>query len=174
MNTLNLASLTAHDINWIARHLPKPIVRILQLNPGTVCLAGGAIRALIANEEVNDYDIFVTSEEKAHTVAAQLALEAPNAKPGQSTTELIHKTGNSLTVLGYPINPQIVYRWTFIDVQAVIPSFDFTIARAAFYWSGECGAASVTQPFTPTSPRSVWSIASPSGTRTQAAPCSAC
>jgi hypothetical protein len=29
-----------------------------------------------------------------------------------------------------------VHRWTFSDALDVVPSFDFTIARAVFFWSG--------------------------------------
>jgi len=88
-------------------------------------IAGGFIRSCVANETINDIDCFVPSVEVAREIAIELA-EGDNRR--------IYETDNAFTIKGYKIAIQLVHRWTFTTPESAIESFDFTIAKGAFWW----------------------------------------
>jgi hypothetical protein len=55
----------------------------------------------------------------------------------KTSSSRIFESDNAYTIYGYTTTPQIVHRWTFPNPREVVPSFDFTIACAAFWWSPE-------------------------------------
>lgn len=115
--------------------MPKSVQELLQAWPSRSCVAGGFIRSCIANEEINDVDIFASSKEVALNMADLLVEASARFNPGIRKESLLHTSANAYSVKGFKLMPQIIHRWTFNDVKDVVPSFDFTVARAAIYWS---------------------------------------
>jgi hypothetical protein len=123
--------LNKHDLQQCTRRMPKEVLQLLKTNPRKACVAGGFIRAVIANEKVNDIDIFAANKEHAMEMATALSLD--DKLTGDKPRRII-TTDNAYTVRGFFIDPQIVHRWTFDDVMDVAGSFDFTIACAIIFW----------------------------------------
>lgn len=144
MTTNELQPLNRYDLQACTRRLPKAVLELLKRHPRRACVAGGYIRAVIAGEKVSDVDIFAQNKDHAKTLSLELKYE----KRGFHNIEHpVHETDNAFTVLGYPLDPQIIHRWTFEDVMDVCPSFDFTIACAVLFycdrlneWQGFCDA----------------------------------
>jgi hypothetical protein len=90
-------------------------------------LAGGFIRSCVANEPVNDVDLFVKNPSKAEYFAWKL-------KPEKG--KLI-KTDNAITITGLPFDVQIITRWVYECPEFIVPSFDFTVAQAALWFDSE-------------------------------------
>lgn len=112
------------DLTWIVRRMPDD-VRSLLVNQGNeMFLAGGFIRACIANETVNDVDLFTGSKEAAKAWSQFIA---------EKRKKQVFKTDNAITVPGKP-PVQFIHRWTFDTPRDCIASFDFTIAQAAVWW----------------------------------------
>jgi len=117
--------LILDDLLWITNRLPKLVRAVLKKHPKQLIIAGGYIRSCVSREEVNDIDLFVPSQEIADLVAAHLT---------ENNIARIHKSENALTIIGHKYTIQIITRWTYAEPQEVIPSFDFTIARATVWW----------------------------------------
>lgn len=120
-----MGTLAWHDFQWCLQRAPRAVVQALKDNPGKVFVAGGYIRACIANEHVNDIDLFVGSKEFGHQIAEKIA-----------NGHKVHSTDNAFTVTHSRIPVQIIHRWTFEKPEDCIASFDFTIAQAAFWFRG--------------------------------------
>lgn len=120
-----MQKLSNQDIYWCVRRLPKEVVNLMQQHKRSLVVAGGYIRSCVSGDSVNDIDLFTTSKELAGTIASGLAIMFK----GQPAIE----TENAYTVLGGPLPVQVIHRWTFETPEAVVPSFDFTIAKAAFW-----------------------------------------
>ena len=121
MTTLNI-----HDLNWCLRRLPKPVVSEMKKRGDKLVVAGGYIRACVTGEPVSDIDCFTTSKESAEAIARSLC--------GKDSGCRMFETDNAYTVLGLRHALQFIHRWTFPAPADIIPSFDFTIARAAFWF----------------------------------------
>lgn len=120
-----MRELLPKDVHWILRRLPKQVTSVLRAYPGRIFLAGGAIRACVANEDVADFDLFAPNAELAELVA--LKLEGMR----------IWKSKNATTVwLKEPSTPpiQIIHRWTYDKPEELIESFDFTVAKAVLWF----------------------------------------
>ncbi len=128
MNESNFATLDLNDLHWIIRRLPATVRDELKARGPSLILAGGFIRAVIANETVNDVDLFVPSVEVGKSVATVIA---------EGNQKRIHATQNALTVFGQKYTVQIITRWTYQRAADIVPSFDFTVARAAVWWEDE-------------------------------------
>lgn len=120
--------LNSYDLHWCVRGLPKALSAILKDNPRKLCIAGGYIRSRIAREDVMDIDVFCPSK-----------LEATGAAEVLKTEHGVFQTDNAITVNGYQYPIQVIHRWTFESPELVVPSFDFTIAKAAFWWDATHG-----------------------------------
>jgi hypothetical protein len=115
---------------------PRQVLVALKHFGSRLCVGGGYVRACVANEPINDVDLFVDSVGTANEVALYLIRQ----KLGQETTQEeavkhIHKTDNALTLRGFKLPVQIIHRWTFRTPIDAMESFDFTIARAVFWWN---------------------------------------
>lgn len=119
-------NLSREDLSWCVRRLPKAVETLLKSNP-TVCVAGGFIRSCIANEPVNDVDLFVASRDQALAVID--ILKSPSSR--------VITTDNAHTVLGHGVPIQVIHRWTFESPAQVMPSFDFTIAQAVIWHAAD-------------------------------------
>lgn len=118
--------LNKHDLSWCVRRLPKAVRDLMKKKH--VVVAGGYIRACIANEKVNDIDMFCASAESAKQSALQLV--------GDDEKRL-HTTENAITIKGMTPSVQFITRWVFDNQEDVIASFDWTICQASFWWERE-------------------------------------
>lgn len=121
-----MSHLSWHDLQWCLRRAPRPVLDLMKEQGPKLMVAGGFIRSCVAGETVNDIDLFAPSRELAEQFARTLA--------GESR---IHESGNAYTVTNCRVAVQIIHRWTFDDPATMLDSFDFTIAKAAFWWDGE-------------------------------------
>jgi len=129
--------LNLYDLQFVLRRLPKSVLEAMQASPGKVFLAGGFIRSVIANEEINDVDLFATDAKEAGSLAMVLAEQDPKR---------IHSTDNAFTIRGIKPAVQIIHRWSFATPEECAESFDFTIAKAAVYWHEEKRWESICHP----------------------------
>lgn len=121
-------TLDRRDVLWISRRLPGAVLDALKAHGSQLFLAGGFIRACVANEPVNDVDLFTSDAEFAARVASDLCNSG-----GRRERCKVHKTDNAYTVIGLGLPVQVIHRWTFASPQECVASFDFTIARAALW-----------------------------------------
>lgn len=121
-----MSELLAEDVAWIVRRLPDDVIEILKAARGGIFLAGGFVRACVANEKASDVDLFSETPLVAQMVADSLA---------KARGRKAYKTDNALTI-GGPLPVQFIHRWTFQSPKECVESFDFTIARAAVWCDG--------------------------------------
>ena len=121
--------LLTEDLAWCVNRLPKLLRKLMKERPNKLVVAGGFIRSCIANEEVNDIDVFSPSAADAQLCVSILKLAGPDVLK-------IVKTENALTVCTKPYPIQFVHKWTFAKPEDVMPSFDFTVAKAAIWFDG--------------------------------------
>lgn len=121
-----LPPLAYQDLAWCLRRAPGKLLEQLIAHPGKLFVAGGFVRSCITNEPINDLDVFCGSKEFARSVCLALV--------DQDLTR-IHESENAFTLRGFSFPIQFIHRWTFDMPEQCVESFDFTIARAAF-WRG--------------------------------------
>ncbi len=122
-----MMELLKEDLAWCVRRLPKDVYDLLKKSKDTLFVAGGFIRARISNEKPSDIDIFSSSDDIAFKYAKKLARDYFK----------VVKTDNAYTVCGNKrLAIQFIKKWNFSHPSEVLPSFDFTIARAMFWWDG--------------------------------------
>jgi hypothetical protein len=127
---MNTNTLDRNDLNMVIRRLPKELVELLKQVKwkNKIFLGGGFIRGVIANEKINDIDLFCSNKEDANLFAGVLSKD----KKGND----IIKTENAITLKGRtPI--QIITRWLFEKPEDVALSFDFTVCCAVVWFDGE-------------------------------------
>jgi len=116
-----MRSLDNYDVNKVVKRIPYDLIKVMQKDEwqGKIFLAGGFIRAVIANEKINDIDLF--TQDANLLVSEFLATEA-------------YETINAYTIrtLRYPI--QIVKRWKYDTAEKVINDFDFSLCQAVIYY----------------------------------------
>lgn len=124
--------LLADDVIWILRRLPKQLLVYMEkAQPGRVFLAGGFIRAAIANEEISDIDLFTPNKETARSGASAMASQF--GRPGSPAK--IQETQYAYTVMVKPYPIQFIHRWSYATPELCILDFDFTIAQAAVWFN---------------------------------------
>ena len=128
-----MRELEQMDLEWIVRRLPKDVSSMMWQANERMFLAGGFIRSVIANEKVNDVDLFTSKKEEAESWSR--FLNVTKRKGGVSDLVL---TDNAITVIGDP-PVQFVHRWSFAKPEDCIESFDFTIAKAVVWWDNKVG-----------------------------------
>lgn len=121
-----MKELLQEDTNWCLVRLPKIILKLLKDEPKKVMLAGGFIRACIANEKTPDIDLFAQSKDSAELYARRLA----------EKNRLV-STDNAFTIIGKKPTVQFIHKWVYAEPADIIPSFDFTIARATIWFDGD-------------------------------------
>lgn len=123
-----MTNLYPEDLNWCINRLPQFLRDTLKKVSFPVVVAGGFVRDCIAREPVSDIDLFVPTKCDAETLFKELG--------GEDEKHRTFKTDNAFTLRRSdnktPI--QIIHRWTFSTPQSVMPSFDFTVAQAGFWW----------------------------------------
>lgn len=89
-------------------------------------MAGGFVRSVIANEPVNDIDLFAPNNAAAAAYAESIA-----AKTGMR----VSASDNAYTVYDrskVSMTVQVIHRWVYDSPTQLMDSFDFTIAMAGF------------------------------------------
>lgn len=122
--------LAWHDLAWSLQRCPKRVLEEMKASGPKVFVAGGFIRSIIAQEPINDVDMFTSSKTDAQALAFRLSQREPGAK----NTPQIHETDNAYTLTDFKPTVQIIHRWNFDSPALCVESFDFTIAKAAFWW----------------------------------------
>jgi hypothetical protein len=120
-----MRELEKQDLYWCLRCLPKRVIKFMKDFGEEVMLAGGYIRSKIANESVNDIDLFVRSADKALWLSKSLQ---------EGTDARVTRTDNAYTIVFHKFVVQVIHRWVYEEPESIIPSFDFTIARAVIWY----------------------------------------
>lgn len=123
-----MASLIPEDLNFVLSRVPRDVLKLMQDNG--LYLAGGFIRATIANEKVADIDLFGGNKDAMKMLAMELAVK----RGGR-----MHETDNAFTVIaGNRIPVQFIHRWLYEPGQqeTLIGQFDYTIAQGVIWWDG--------------------------------------
>ena len=124
-----MRKLDPKDLSWAVRLLPEEIVALMKRYPRQIILGGGYLRSTIANEKINDLDLFTSSPTSAKLFADLLASQVGRK---------VHETENAYSLrLPRGTFIQFIHRWTFSSPEALLQSFDFTIACAAIWVSGK-------------------------------------
>lgn len=125
-----MKELDRSDLIFCLRRLPKAFLEIIKRPrwANKVFLGGGFIRSVIANEPINDVDIFVPTKEDAEMLANEIRAEM--------NVKRVHKTEFASTLVGTSPTLQIIHKWMYDRPQDVIGSFDFTICQAVIWWDG--------------------------------------
>ncbi len=114
--------LLPEDLKWCLRRLPRKVLDMLKERQ--LFLAGGFIRSCISNEPPSDVDMFAPSKDAAEAAGRALA----------GKDHRFIETDNAYTVTGVGRLPiQFIHRWTYQTPADLLPTFDFTIARAAIW-----------------------------------------
>ena len=126
-----MKELDNFDVAFIHNRIPKYLTEILGKEKwlGRVFIGGGFIRSIIANETINDIDMFVSSVEEAKELANEIAINNNGAN------YKIYETEFAKTILRDGPKPQIITKWLYTNVEDVVSSFDFTVCCAAVYFS---------------------------------------
>lgn len=100
-----------------------------------IFIAGGVLRAVVANEKIEDIDLFVCDTPSVYQLAAALTGVSWKDLCNSFTAHGIVETKHALTIRGKS-GPaiQIIKHWTFSTPQAAIDSFDFSICCAAIWF----------------------------------------
>lgn len=122
-----MSKLLREDLVWCLRRLPKKVFKLMQEEKDAVMLAGGYIRTCIANEELTDIDLFTKSRESAELFTRWLT----------ANDERFVKTDNAYTIIRKRPTIQFIHRWVYDKPADILPSFDFTIARAVIWFDGK-------------------------------------
>lgn len=131
---IGVDELRDHDLTKCTSVLSPEVRERLIEYPGSLVLAGGYPRAIVAGEDAADVDLFVAGHDMATSIAEQLA-SVMKAK--------IHVSKRTLTVLARPTSVQVAWRWEFDRPADLIASFDFTVAQAAIWSDGSCWRSAV-------------------------------
>lgn len=123
--------LNPHDLQQAIRRLPKELVQAMKDDPDNIMVGGGYLRSIVANEYINDIDVFVPNKDAAKALAQKLSAAG---RSGGRPTRHIHESPFAYSIHEYKPMIQIIHRWNFDDVKSVCRSFDFTCCAAAFSW----------------------------------------
>lgn len=122
--------LIPEDLNYVVNRLPKDVRALLK--KGNIYLAGGFIRSCIANEQVNDIDLWGADPEQLKVTAQLFA--------GERKVRCM-MTDNACTILTNGRTPvQFITRWTYDDPVKLAESFDYSIASAVIWYEPADGS----------------------------------
>ena len=135
--------LSTDDMRHVLRAMPRDARALMTSRakrgiPGRIFLAGGAIRAIIAGEPVNDWDFLGESPLAVEDFVRSLKA-ARSGIPAR-----IHVTRNAQTLLTLGHSAvQGITRWCYAEPERLLAEFDFTIAQAVIWreadaWRSAC------------------------------------
>lgn len=117
-------ALVGEDLRKVVFALPEEIQKMMRKHPGQVVVAGGFIRALVANEDINDIDVFIDTETNCKKWADDEDLDY------ESREKHLYLEGEE----GEP-EIQIIWRYPFKQPVEIPDSFDYTVCKAAVWFS---------------------------------------
>lgn len=129
-------NLTENDVKFVVSRLPADVRSLIIASNGRICVAGGFIRAVIANEEPSDVDLFGDDAAYLRTKASQIAIGRDAAR--------MHTSPNAVSVISPErLTVQFITRWVYSRNEDVINSFDFTVCAVAIWykdgaWQSAC------------------------------------
>lgn len=136
INSPIVTELARHDLQFCLLRAPKELLKLMKNETFNrkIFIAGGFIRSVIANEPINDIDLFVPNEGLAHILSKMLS-------DGGTKREI--KTDNAITIPHLKPAVQIIHRWTFAGPYDCAVSFDFTVCQAVIWfedgeWKSAC------------------------------------
>jgi len=121
-----MSTLTNFDLHFLLKRMPVWLLELMKEHQEAFVVAGGYIRSIIPNEEVNDIDVFVSSEAKAKEYVMKLMESCPTSSRFDSK--------NACSIKKDGVYVQFIHRWVYKTPQEVVDSFDFTIAKAAIWF----------------------------------------
>lgn len=129
-------NLTENDVKFVVSRLPADVRTLIEESNGRICVAGGFIRAVIANEEPSDVDLFGDNAAYLRSTARRFADSRVVARSHASPNAVSVITPDRLTV-------QFITRWVYAANEDVISSFDFTVCAVAIWhkngvWQSAC------------------------------------
>lgn len=112
------------DLRWALVRLPGNLKKAMEESEwhGKIFVGGGYLRSIVANETINDVDVFVNTKKDAELLAYKLETDKKD----------IYKTDNAFTIKG-KMTIQIIYRWLFEKAEDISNSFDFTVCCAVIF-----------------------------------------
>lgn len=122
-----MQQLLDHDMLFIRRRMPESVVKLMKGHPDKAVIAGGFIRSVVANEPVNDIDIFAPDKTSAECWAQELK--------GRTNGSRVIATQNAYTLIGINPTVQVIHRWTYDAPEKIVDSFDYTIACSSVWWT---------------------------------------
>lgn len=125
--------LIQQDLDRALKILPEEVKALLIAKGKAVVVAGGYIRSVILRERIKDIDIFGASAKEAEIEAYAMYLSGKQREYFSSVNAYTIKNVGGKTV-------QFIHRWVYDDPEKLIASFDFTIAKAAFWYDKDSGS----------------------------------
>lgn len=119
-----MRQLARSDVAWVLQRLPRVTRDAMETHGVNLVLAGGFIRAVIANERVNDVDLFCKDKAYADTTVRE----------SLAGSKHVYETKNALTFRTRPYPTQVITRWVFNSPEDCVLSFDYTICQAAIWY----------------------------------------
>jgi hypothetical protein len=120
-----MSELIHDDLVYAVNMMPKHLRLMMKQYPRQMVIAGGYVRDRVLGEKPSDIDVFAPDRQVAKEWGVDLVAHC-------GVDKLI-ETKNAYTVKT-PLPIQIIHRWTFARPEDVVWSFDFTIAKAAFWY----------------------------------------
>lgn len=137
---MDINYLDPSDIEYLVHRLPttlrKTLEELSEKQLTSYYIAGGFIRACIANESVNDIDIFLPINGSLDIEESKKSVRTFFLQAKDFNKAKVVVTDNAITVCVEPA-VQFITRSQYVSPIAVINSFDFTIAQAALYCEGK-------------------------------------
>lgn len=113
--------------------LDKNVVQMI-MNIDSLVLAGGAMRSLISNDEISDYDLFLIDSHHKESIKSNIVKAWENSSEGK----IIFKCpqGKLYTFMTKDrVKIQLIDKRPYKDCDDLVNSFDFTACSAA--WDGQ-------------------------------------
>jgi len=142
--------LQKDDLLRCVKRLDPRLRGRLQAQGPKLFVAGGYVRDCVTGEDPQDVDVMctdaVTSREEAYWLGHQVLGESSifSLQP-----ENVRESQNAFTITGLEPPVQFIHRWTFAEPGDAVDSFDFTVAKAAFWWDGAKWASYCDKAFYP-------------------------
>lgn len=130
---MNSALLNLQDVGRVVERLPKDVAGAMQREP-RLWLAGGFIRAVIANEPVRDIDLFVSDEVLGGKLTGQLAKGGHRECEALAFNDKEHRIYKLTSTAEPAAEVQVCVGWHAESPAHLIAEFDFTVCKAAIWW----------------------------------------
>lgn len=129
--------LSQDDLRHVLRAMPRDARALMNDRakrgiPGRIFLAGGAIRAIVAGEPINDWDFLGESPLAVEDFIRGLKA----SRSGIPARIHVSRNAQTLLTLGHS-TVQGITRWCYAEPHRLLAEFDFTIAQAVIWRTAE-------------------------------------